>query len=50
MPKPNADYWAKPKGLSIFMRSQNLWDLALELKKEKTKPKDFAMCVAKSKP
>jgi len=31
------------------MKSRNLWDFALERKKEKTKPKDFAMCVAESK-
>jgi hypothetical protein len=31
------------------MRSRNLWDFALDKKKEKTKPKDFALCVAESK-
>ena len=33
MPKRNADFRAKPKGLSIFIRSLNLWDLALDQKK-----------------
>ncbi len=28
-PKRNADFRAKPKGLSIFMKSLNLMDLAL---------------------
>jgi len=36
------------KGLRIFIRSQNLWDFALN-KEKKTKQKDFAMCVAESK-
>ncbi len=33
MPKRNADFRAKPKGLCIFMKSLNLWDLALDKKK-----------------
>ena len=35
MPKRNADFRAKPKGLCIFMKSLNLMDLALEQKKKK---------------
>ncbi len=35
-PKRNADFRAKPKGLCIFMKSQNLMDLALD-NKNKTK-------------
>lgn len=33
MPIRNADFWAKTNGLRIFMRSQNLWDFALDRKK-----------------
>ncbi len=33
MPKRNADLWAKPNGLRIFIRSLNLMDLALDKKK-----------------
>ena len=33
MPKRNADFMAKKKGLRIFMKSLNLMDLALEKKK-----------------
>ncbi|WP_300028051.1 hypothetical protein, partial [uncultured Maribacter sp.] len=33
-PKRNAVFWAKSKGLCIFMMSLNLWDLALEKKKK----------------
>lgn len=44
MPKRNADFWAKPKGLFVFMKSLNLMDLALEQKKEKAKPKALASC------
>ncbi len=36
MPKRNADFKAKSKGLCIFMKSLNLMDLALE-QKNKTK-------------
>tara|TARA_R110000868_G_scaffold385339_5_gene653195 strand:+ start:343 stop:456 length:114 start_codon:yes stop_codon:yes gene_type:complete len=36
MPKRNADFMAKPKGLCIFMMLLNLMDLALD-KKEKAK-------------
>ena len=36
MPKCNADFRAKTKGLCIFMKSLNLMDLALE-QKNKTK-------------
>jgi hypothetical protein len=43
MPKRNAGFWAKSKGLCIFMMSLNLWDLALD-KKEKAKPKALASC------
>ena len=32
MPKRNADLRAKQKGLCIFMKSLNLWDLALDKK------------------
>jgi len=32
MPKRNADFRAKPKGLCIFIVSLNLWDLALDKK------------------
>jgi len=32
-PKRNAGFWAKSKGLCIFMKSLNLMDLALEYKK-----------------
>ncbi len=32
-PIRNEDFRAKSKGLSIFMRSQNLWDFALDKKK-----------------
>ena len=35
MPKRNADFRAKTKGLRIFMKSLNLMDLALEQKKIK---------------
>ena len=35
MPKRNAEFRAKPKGLCIFTRSLNLMDLALEPKKKK---------------
>jgi len=30
IPKRNADFWAKPKGLCIFIKSLNHMDLALE--------------------
>ena len=43
MPKRNAHFRAKPKGLCIFIKSLNLWDLALD-KKEKAKPKALASC------
>ncbi|KKM66715.1 hypothetical protein LCGC14_1478400 [marine sediment metagenome] len=36
IPKRNADFEAKSKGLCIFMKSLNLMDLALD-KKNKTK-------------
>ena len=32
-PKRNADFRAKTKGLCKFMKSLNLWDLALDEKK-----------------
>ena len=35
MPKRNADFRAKPKGLCIFIKSLNLMDLALDKKKIK---------------
>jgi len=35
MPKRNAGFRAKPKGLCIFMKPLNLMDLALEQKKKK---------------
>ena len=42
MPKRNAGFRAKSKGLCIFMKSLNLWDLALnEKKKSKTKSFSF---------
>tara|TARA_R110000796_G_scaffold88850_1_gene191730 strand:- start:120 stop:275 length:156 start_codon:yes stop_codon:yes gene_type:complete len=34
-PKRNAWFWAKLKGLCIFMKSLNLMDLALDKKKIK---------------
>uniref|UniRef100_UPI0030DD455F hypothetical protein n=1 Tax=uncultured Maribacter sp. TaxID=431308 RepID=UPI0030DD455F len=46
--KRNADLRAKPKGLCIFIKSLNLWDLALE-QKNKTKPKALASCAAGNK-
>ena len=42
MPKRNAGFWAKSKGLCIFMMSLNLWDLALD-KKRKRKTKSFSL-------
>ncbi len=33
MPKRNADFRAASRGLCIFMKSLNLWDLALDRKK-----------------
>ncbi|MCM4174241.1 hypothetical protein DHD32_22490 [Arenibacter sp. TNZ] len=41
IPKCNADFRAKTKGLCIFIKPLNLWDLALD-KKEKAKPKALA--------
>ena len=41
MPKRNADFGAKTKGLCIFIKSLNLWDLALD-KKRKSKTKSFS--------
>ena len=35
MPKRNADFRPKPKGLCIFIKSLNLMDLALDKKKKK---------------
>ena len=35
MPKRNADFRAKPKGLCISIMSLNLMDLALDKKKKK---------------
>ncbi len=32
MPKRNAEFWAKSKGLRIFIKSLNLLDLALDMK------------------
>ena len=43
MPKRNTEFWAKSKGLCIFIKSLNLWDLALD-KKEKAKLKALASC------
>jgi hypothetical protein len=42
-PKRNADFRFKRKGLCIFIKSLNLWDLALD-KKNKTKQKALASC------
>ena len=39
MPKRNADFRTKPKGLSKFIMSLNLMDLVLEKKKIKLKNK-----------
>ncbi|MFD0795829.1 hypothetical protein ACFQZJ_00030, partial [Maribacter chungangensis] len=39
MPKRNADFRAKPKGMCIFIVSLNLWDLALDKKKIKQNQK-----------
>ncbi len=44
MAKRNAEFRLKPKGLCIFIMSLNLWDLALDKKKEKAKPKALASC------
>jgi len=44
MAKRNADIKTKSKGLRIFIMSLNLWDLALNKKKLKTKPKALASC------
>ena len=41
MPKRNADFRAKPKGLCIFIKSLNLMDLALD-KKRKSKTISFS--------
>ena len=41
MPKRNADFRVKPKGLCIFMKSLNLMDLALD-KKRKSKTISFS--------
>ena len=41
MPKRNAGFRAKSNGLCIFMKSLNLWDLALD-KKRKSKTKSFS--------
>ena len=48
MPLINAGFRFLRQGLCIFMRSQNLRGFALN-KKDKTKQKDFAMCVTESK-
>jgi len=48
-PINNTDLGFKRQVLCIFMMSRNLWDFALRHKKEKTKPKDCATCVAESK-
>ncbi len=45
MPIINADLWVLRQGLCIFIRSQNLWDFALD-KKRKNKTKSF--CLARS--
>ena len=37
------------EGLCIFMMSAKSYGFCFGQKKEKTKPKDFAMCVAESK-
>jgi len=39
MPKRNAGFWPKSKGLCIFTKSLNLWDLALDKKKKKQNQK-----------
>ncbi len=44
-PINNTGLGFKRQGLCIFIMSRNLWDFALT-QKNKTKPKDFAMCVA----
>ena len=41
MPKRNAGFEAKPKGLCIFIKPLNLWDLALD-KKRKSETKSFS--------
>jgi hypothetical protein len=47
IPKPNADFSIKPKGLNIFIKNlipiANSNGFRFDRKKEKTKPKDFAM-------
>lgn len=42
MAKRNADFCAKSKGLCTFMKSLNLWDLALD-KKRKSETKSFSL-------
>ena len=42
IPKRNADFRAKRKGLCIFIMSLNLLDLALDKTKNKSKPKALA--------
>jgi len=42
MAKRNADFWVLSQGLSIFMKSLNLMDLAFD--KKKAKPKALASC------
>ena len=42
MAKRNTGFWAKSKGLCIFMKSQNLWDFALDRKKTNQNKKIFA--------
>ena len=48
-PINNTGLGFKRQVLCIFRMSRNLWDFAFEQEKNKSKPKDFAMCVAESK-
>jgi hypothetical protein len=41
--------WAYSLGLRIFKKTAKSLGFCFRTKKEKTKPKDFAMCVAESK-
>ena len=47
-PKRNAEFWAKPKGLCIFMKPLNLMDLALE-QKRKSKTISFSLVLRRKR-
>jgi len=48
-PINNTGLGFKRQGLCIFMKSAKSFGFCFGHKKEKTKPKDFATCVAESK-